>query len=216
MGSPAGEMQRTRPRRGDRGVFGLVLVLLGAVWLLGRMNLLHLAADTLLALLLMGLGAGLLLTRRSGRHHWPILLGGVVLFVLMGGSAAANGRIRGAGAAVGNPSYVPTNLGELHDYTLGTGDMTINLTKLDLSGRPTVHATVGAGNLDVIVPRGSKVEVNYTDQVGDVTVLGQNVAAGISSQSTWMSQGYSSAGQAVMLDLTVDVGDINVTQTGGS
>jgi len=216
MGAPVEEMQRTRRRRGDRGVFGLVLVFLGAVWLLGRMNLLHLAADTLLAILLMCLGAGLLLTRRSGRHHWPIFLGGIVLFVLMGSSAAANGHLHGAGAAVGNPSYEPTALNELHDYNLGAGDMTINLTQLDLSSHPTVHASVGAGNLDVVIPRGAKVEVNYTDRFGDVTILGNDVAGGINSDASWFSRGYRSGARDLALDLTVTAGNIDVTQAGGS
>ncbi|MHB1923937.1 MAG: LiaF domain-containing protein [Acidimicrobiales bacterium] len=214
MGAPAEEMYRTRRRRGDRGVFGLVLVFLGAVWLLGRMNLLHLAADTLLAILLMCVGAGLLLTRRSGRHHWPILLGGVVLFVLMGGSAAANSHIHVTGSAVGNPSYSPAAPADLHDYNLGVGNMTIDLGQLDLSSHPTVHATVGAGNLTVVVPAGTKVDVNYTDRIGDVTILGHDVAGGINSDSSWVSGGYASAGKGVMLDLTVYTGDIRVTQSG--
>jgi len=216
MGAPAEEIYRTRRRRGDRGVFGLVLVFLGAVWLLGRMNLLHLAADTLLAILLMCLGAGLLLTRRSGRHHWPILLGGIVFFVLMGSSAAANGHIHVPGTAVGNPSYEPTALNELHDYNLGAGNMTINLTQLDLSSHPTVRATVGAGNLDVVVPHGAKMKVNYTDRFGDVSVLGQNVAGGINSDARWISPGYGSGTRALVLDLTVTAGNIDVSQTGGS
>ncbi|HUZ44102.1 MAG TPA: LiaF domain-containing protein [Acidimicrobiales bacterium] len=213
MGAPAEEMYRTRRRRGDRGVFGLVLVFLGAVWLLGRMNLLHLAADTLLAILLMCLGAGLLLTRRSGRHHWPILLGGIVLFVLMGSSAAANSHIHGA---VGDQSYEPTALNQLRPYNLEVGDMTINLTKLDLSSGPAVQASVGSGDMEVIVPRGARIQVNYTDRFGDVTILGNDVASGFISQSTWTSPGAGAANPPVVLNLTVDEGDINVRQAGGS
>jgi len=208
------DVERPRARRGDRGVFGLVVVFLGVVWLLGRTNLLHLAADTLLAVLLMCLGAGLLLTRRSGRHKWPILLGAVVLFVLMGNSAAADGHVHFHGA--GNPTYTPRNVSDLHPYDLGAGNMTIDLTGLSLSADPTVHASVDAGNLRVLLPRGAALELNYTDRLGNVTLDGVDLAGGINSHSTWKSSGYGSASAKVALDLNVYAGNIVVEHVSGT
>ena len=63
-----------------------------------------------------------------------------------------------------------------HDYHLGVGDLRIDLSQLGSVARQTpVHASVGVGNLRVIVPRGVPVAVNATAKAGDVHVLGRQV-----------------------------------------
>ena len=203
----------TRPRRGDRGLLGMVLLFAGLVWFLSRSGMLHVAADTLLSILLICIGGGLLLTRRSGRRFWPILLGGIVLFVLMGSSASA--RIHWHGPS-GVTHFAPTSADQLVDYQVGAGDMRLDLTKLGFSGTTPVVAKVGFGDLEVTVPKGVAIEVDYKDGLGNVNIEGQELSHGLGTGDTWRSPGYSTATKRLKLDLEVGAGSIDVASSSGT
>ena len=202
------DFTETRPRRGDRGLFGMVLLFAGVAWFLSRAGMLHVAADTLLSILLICIGAGLLLTRRSGRRAWPILLGGILLFVLMGSSASAHVHWGGSSQV----TFMPRSISQLHHpYQLGAGDLRLDLTKLDFSGSLPIKAQVGAGELDVIVPRDVQVQVKYQDGIGGVTLDGHDFGHGFVSNGTW-SSGSSGGSRELVLDLQVGAGQINLTR----
>ena len=190
----------------------MVLLFAGVVWFLSRTGTLHVAADTLLSILLICIGAGLLITRRSGRKFWPILLGGVVLFVLMGSSASTRIHWHGPG---GEEVFAPTSAAGLPRYQVPIGNLRLDLTGLDFTDQSTtapvpVVAKVGLGDLDVVVPTGVGVQVKYKDGFGDVNIEEQQVSHGTES-STWRSPGYETARKRLNLDLEVGSGAINVT-----
>ena len=202
------DFTETRPRRGDRGLFGMVLLFAGVAWFLSRAGMLHVAADTLLSILLVCIGAGLLLTRRSGRRAWPILLGGILLFVLMGSSASAHVHWGGSG---GVTRFVPTSTRQLADYQIGEGEMRLDLTRLEFSGTTPVVAKVGFGDLEVTVPKGVAVKIDYKDVLGEVNIEGHEFSHGVGTDATWRSSGYDQASKRLNLDLEVGAGSINVT-----
>lgn len=203
----------TRPRRGDRGLFGLVLLFAGIVWFLSRAGMLHVAADTLLSILLICIGAGLLLTRRSGRRFWPILLGGVVLFTLMGSSASA--RIQWHGSS-GQTVFTPTSPSDLQrPYQLDAGQMRLDLTNMVFANTVQVQAKVGAGQLAVVVPSNVPITVRYEEGVGGINVEGRELGNALFSKGSWSSPQRQSSSRRILLDLEVGAGHIDVI-TGGS
>jgi hypothetical protein len=208
---PKEDSTETRPRRGDRGLFGMCLLFAGVVWFFSRAGMLHVAADTLLSILLICIGAGLLLTRRSGRRFWPILLGGVVLFVLMGSSASA--RVHWGSS--GQPKFAPTSPSELHKpYELGAGQMRLDLTRMVFANTVQVQAKVGAGQLEVVVPSDIPVTVRYQEGVGGINVEGHALGNGFLSQGTWPASEHQSSSRSIELDLEVGAGHIDVTAGG--
>lgn len=189
----------------------MVLLFAGLAWFLSRSGMLHLAADTLLSILLIGIGAGLLITRRSGRRFWPILLGGIVLFVLMGSSASARVHWGDGGQSTFTPK-APADL--QRPYQLGAGQMRLDLTKMAIQGNVQVQAKVGAGQLEVIVPPNIPLTVRYQEGVGGIEVEGHELGNGFFSDGTWPSADRRTTGRQLVLDLQVGAGHIDVT-TGG-
>lgn len=216
MGTAAAPDDQPTRRHGDRGILGLVLLFVGVVWLIGRMGWAHLAARTLLSILLMCIGAGLLLTWRSGRRGWPILLGGLVWLCLIGISAAP-GASAAYGSAVGGQSYQPKVPRDLPGaYRVGLGRLDLDLTRLRLPSSQVVKvvADVGVGSLTVMAPRGIGLDVQVIDHVGKAYLPGSAPSAGLNVDRTWKSPGYSKAGRHLDLDLQVGVGQLTVRQVG--
>ena len=74
---------------------------------------------------------------------------------------------------VGNRSYVPAAVGNLHpSYSLGVGDLKLDLSHV--SGPASVKASVGVGKLEVIVPSDAALTVDAKAKAGNVNVLGRH------------------------------------------
>jgi phage shock protein PspC (stress-responsive transcriptional regulator) len=127
--------------------------------------------------------AGLIVLWTSRGGHRGIVVGLLVAFGLVAAAVVTSVVVAFAwfdvslGDGVGDRTYQPASVTELkHDYHLGVGDLRIDLSQLGSVARQTpVHASVGVGNLRVIVPRGVPVAVNATAKAGDVHVLGRQV-----------------------------------------
>lgn len=191
-------------------ISGLTIVVFGLLWLLGDSHL-HLSADTMLSILLMGIGAWLLLTRRSGHRALPIILGGVLVFVLMNGSGTYHWNF---GHAVGNRIYV-VGPGQrpARSYQVAAGDLGLDLGAADFpSGTTTVDAKDAAGDLNVTVPADVGVEVHVAVAVGSYSGPGGVSEGGVGVNRTLTFAGFSSARRRLVLNLSVAAGDVNVMQ----
>src|SRR6185437_12928086 len=121
------------------------------------------------------IGAGLIVTRRTGRRRWPILVGGILALSLLGNSASANFRNR-FGSSFGPHSFAPTDPSQVRDtYQTGFGSFTLDLSQVSFPPTPqrTITVTVGFGSLRVIVPPNVALRVDANDSAGAVRVLGQ-------------------------------------------
>src|SRR5207253_11134606 len=81
---------------------------------------------------------------------------------------------------VGNRIYHPANISELrHNYRLGIGDLTVDLRDVDIAeGTRQVNASVGLGQVTVIVPHDANVTITGKAGVGEVILLGQRETGG--------------------------------------
>jgi hypothetical protein len=204
---------------GDRSMLGMALLAAGTLWLLGELGLFHVAGRTLASVALVCIGAGLILTRRTGRRRWPILVGGILALSLLGNSASANFRSR-YGGGFGSHTWVPTTAADVQTtYRTGFGSATLDLSQVQFSpdARRSVTVSVGFGSLHVVVPPGIALWVDANDSAGAVRVLGQSLGSGLRVNRTYTSRGWSQNGVPhLTLVLDVEGGSISVEQASGN
>ena len=169
----------SRPRGNGRSansqVLGALLVLGGAAWLLQQTGLLELSATTMLSILLITLGVGMVLTARSAGGGGLVVLGLVLTVVLASATAVDVGLLQ---RGVGERTFTPTSASALDDpFQLGVGSLTVDLTELDpeeLAGAD-VEVDVGVGELVLLLPPSSVVPVDLVAEAraGEVDLIGQ-------------------------------------------
>jgi len=149
----------------------LLAILGGVLALLGATDTVDIPVVVGLALSLLLIGGALCVGARWGRARWLIPLGLVVSIVL---AAAAIVDVPLGGGA-GDRTYRPRAVSQLQSpYRLGAGDMVVDLGALDLgTATRTVDATLGAGDLEVVVPAGADVVVDAHAGAGSVSVFGR-------------------------------------------
>ena len=151
----------------------------------------------------MALIAGAWLGRTRG-----LVAFGIVLTVVLALSTGVHASFRGG---AGDRRWVPASVAELrHTYRLGAGDAVLDLshlTSLELSR--TVDASVGAGQLRVIVPPRTRVIATGHSGIGEVRLLGR-VRNGLDVDNRIVN-GDPSAG-TLRLHLDVGVGEVEVTR----
>ncbi|MGY2066809.1 PspC domain-containing protein [Blastococcus sp. SYSU DS0619] len=174
---------------GGRGVLGSALVVVG-----------------------LGLVASAFTGRRNGRGGL-IALGIVLSGVLFGVSTV---DMSGSGG-VGERSYRPATAAEVRSlYEIGAGEMTVDLSDVDLSEvDEPIRTTIehGVGDLTVIVPESADVIVRLDQGIGDARVFGDDDADDGRLVPGTGSAAWTDDDQAEFL-LTIDfgVGDVEVSR----
>ncbi len=198
----------------ERSVLGRVtvsvaLVVVGTLIALDLANVAAVGAVTVLSATLLVVSAGLLLGTWIGRSRGLIWLGVVLVAVLVPVAAVPDSIDFNGGA--GERSFAPTTASELaSDYQLGAGDMVLDLRRLELGGTTeTVRASVGAGQLQVLLPAGLDAVVRAGVGVGDIVAPDIRDAGGFGVDRAWTLDAEPSDG-AVVLDLEVGLGEISV------
>ena len=107
-------------------------------------------------------------------------------------------------------TFAPTSAGDLQpSYQLAAGRLTLDLTELPVSTEPvTVDASVGIGEVWVIVPPNAQVEVDTDVGFGATYVLGT------SEGGTNLENHYASGdlGRMYTLNLAAGIGAIQVDE----
>ncbi|HEY1331298.1 MAG TPA: PspC domain-containing protein [Actinomycetota bacterium] len=189
-------------------VVGAALAALGVAALLNQSGAISLTFGQYFALALAVLGIGLFVSAWVGRARWlifPCLL--LVPFVLA--TSLIDVPVRGGfGGRVVTPISATQVAGE---YRMVAGKLTIDLSRVDFARGPsTVRATVVAGQLRVLVPRGVPVVVTGSVGAGSANVFG-NVVSGLQVPIRGFGAGAPWAGP-VTLDLRVSFGAIQVSR----
>jgi predicted membrane protein len=190
-------------------VAGGVMILIGLLWLLERIGAVDFTVTAVLAIATMIVGVSLMILARRGAHTGLIIFGTVVGLMALLTAAAP---LEGFQGGVGDRLVEITSVDDIEpDYNLSMGKLTIDLTELaDFQGEKTLNASVGMGELLVVVPENVGVEVTARSGAGEVEILGQQ-SEGMGVDETYRSPGFEDAENTLFLDIAVFLGRVEVT-----
>jgi phage shock protein PspC (stress-responsive transcriptional regulator) len=150
---------------------------------------------------------GLLVGAFVGRARWLIFVGVFILPILFVTSLWSTVFTWTAGEY----SYAPTDVSEIDSpYELGAGQLTVDLTGLsaaELAEIGHVKATLGVGEMRILVPAGVGVLLDATVGLGDIDVPGPN-QEGIGPT---MSRQFGPSPVVLFVDAEVGAGVIRLT-----
>ena len=182
---------------------GLLIVGAGILGLLQATDVVDIGYTGWIGILLVAIGLALMISR--GRYGLLVLVG---ILVLLAGlpSLVVDGDTLDDG--IGEAEESPDSSFELGPFRQGIGKLTVDLTNpaLDLDGR-TVEASVGIGDLLVLVPVGTDASVDARVGAGNVQAFGEE-ENGFDVELTTISG--TSGTQEVNLDLEVGIGNLRV------
>lgn len=190
-------------------VGGGVLLLIGFLWLLERSGVVDLSVTAVLAIATMVIGIALMLLATDGAHVGLIVFGTVLAVITLITAAAP---FEGFQGGVGDRDIAVTSSADIaSEYNLAMGKLTIDLTEIDdLSADTRVDASVGTGELVVLVPPGAEVAVNAEVGAGQVVIFGRTID-GLGIDETFESPGFADSDETLTLDLQVFTGRVEVT-----
>jgi predicted membrane protein len=187
----------------SRSALGLLLVGGGVLWALQAADVIDLAYATWIGVILIGIGFALAVTR--GRYGLLVLVGVLVVLVGLPALVVDEDVLEGG---IGDSEEAPESSFELDPFRQGIGQLTVDLTDpgLDLDNR-TVEASVGIGDLLVLVPVGVDATVDAHVGAGRVEAFGEE-EEGVDVRLTTISS--TSGTEEVDLELEVGIGSIRV------
>ena len=208
--APAAPPPRAPRSRLGRVTLAALFLSLGVLGFLHATGVVFPEPGDYAALALGCVGAGLLAGAWWGRARWLIPVGVLLVPLALVTSLAPRGMDFDSGA--GEVYEHPRSSAELaSDYELGAGQLTLDLTRLRLlpGERRRVAASIGAGELLVVVPPGMPVAVRAEAGVGDVQVFGVR-RNGLRPEVR--SREVSGSGVVLELDLSVGLGQVRVVR----
>lgn len=146
--------------------FGLALAVTGITWLLLDTGAAHPSPGQVFALPLAILGFGLLVGSIFGRARWTILLGLLLMPIVVIASiipTPITGRYTDRYLTFRTANQVQTT------YQQSGGRLVLDFTKLGTGEHPApIHATLGVGEIDVLLPKGMSADITGTVGLGNV------------------------------------------------
>jgi hypothetical protein len=157
-----------------RYTFAAALLLLGIAALLENAGTIELSALQYGGLALLTIGAGLLVGTFWGRSRLLILAGLLLLPIFLLSGVLGSWFDVPLDAGAGEKVYAPGSSDEVRDrYELTAGVLNFDLTEMTWSSGPVkVDASVGFGEVNVLVPEGVSMDVKGRATVGAVSVPG--------------------------------------------
>ena len=202
------------PPRRDAGttvalVVGLLLVAVGAVWLLDAIDVRTPPWDVVLAVALIVVGGALLWEARRERHGGLIALGAVLALVLAGASAVRPDFDFNSG--FGERSERPRAAAELErEYEHAFGSLTVDLRHLDLpAGTTEIEVSVAFGEAVVWLPSDVPARVESSATFGRSEILGVD-RGGVDVDRRHQDAGYAGAATRLLVDVNVVFGSARV------
>lgn len=198
-----------RRRRGEHQmVVGAVLVLIGLLWLLERLGAIDLSATAVLALATMVVGFAVMVTSWRRSATGLAVFGTLLAFVTL---LTAMAPLEGFQGGVGDRDINVTSVEDLErSYDLAMGQMVIDLTEIErLDGPTEFSASIGMGDLVVVVPPGAAFEVEARVGAGEIEILGET-RDGVGVDATHVTDGFGEGDNGYLLDLQVGFGRVEV------
>ena len=211
----------TRPARSARpprdpsplGWYGIAgaLLIVGVLALIDTVSTAHVLPGQYFGGGLLALGLALVVGAWRGRARLLILLGLAVLPV----AATAAFLTVPLEGGIGGAYFQPQQVAEVQDaYHLVAGELSIDLTQLGAGSDPLViDATVGIGEIYVLVPADAVVDVMGTVQGGRIRLFGRSQVGTALADHIEASE--PGGGRVVTLRLDAGIGQVQVERAGG-
>lgn len=188
-------------------VTGSLLIIVGGLWLLDVLDVIKLEAAVVLPAVLIGIALALIIGAFSGPHAGLVVAGVFVTIAVLAVAATPPDAFNGG---IGERTVLITNEANLAtQYNVGLGELRLDLSDLTMTESADVAATVGAGDLIVLLPPDIPVTIDAAAGAGEIDLLGE-VENGISVSQTYTSDGFDSADVTLTLELDVAAGNIKV------
>lgn len=189
-------------------VGGGVLIFIGLLWLMERTGIIDVSVTAVLALGTIVIGVSLMLLARDGPHGGLIVFGTLLALVTLLTAAAP---FEGFQGGVGDRTIVIDSVDDIRpDYNLAMGKLTLDLRDIgDLEMATAVTASVGLGELVVLVPDGTEIEVDASVGAGQIEILGR-VTDGVGIDDTYESPGFAESSASLSLELQAFTGRVEV------
>ena len=186
-----------------RIALGILVLGAGLLWLLSTADVVDLSYATWIGLALIAVGLAIALV--PGRRGVLVVLG--ILIALAGVPAlVVDDELLEGG--IGENTERPESAVELEPFRQGIGKLTVDLTSPDLDlDDASVEASIGIGDLVVLVPDDTDVTLDVHVGVGNADVLGEN-ENGFDVQVDGITS--TSGSQELALELDVGVGNVRV------
>ena len=186
-----------------RAGLGVVLLAAGVLWLLAATDLVDLSYRVAIGILLVVVGLAIALSRS---HRGPLVVVGVLVVLLGVPALFVDNDLWTEG--VGDQTFAPAKAADLEPFEHGIGKLTVDLRTpgLELDDR-TVEASLGIGDLLVLVPEDTDVKLDAHVGIGNIQALGRE-ENGIDADLERISG--TAGAQEVELDLEVGIGSIRV------
>ena len=186
-----------------RAGLGVVLLAGGVLWLLAATDLVDLSYRVAIGILLVVVGLAIALSRT---HRGPLVVVGILVVLLGVPALFVDNDLWTEG--VGDQTLTPAASEDLEPFEHGIGKLTVDLRTpgLELDDR-TVEASLGIGDLLVLVPAETDVTVDAHVGIGNIQAFGRE-ENGIDADLERISG--TAGAQEVELDLEVGIGSIRV------
>ena len=189
-----------------RLTIGILLLVTGSLIALDVADIVDVTGVIVVATALAVVAFGLLVGAFLGRSRGLIALGIALVLVLIPMAAIPKDVSWNAGSGAGERVYRVTSPADVQPaYELGLGQLTLDLRKLDPSEPLQIYASVGIGEVRVLLPKDTTVSATSDVAVGTIDMPGEKPIDGADITRTWESTaptGFS----AGSLDLTLSAG----------
>jgi len=204
---PGTETVQGRKRPYGAVVTGALLVVVGGLWLLDATDVVDLRVAIVLPAVLAVIGLALIVGAFDGPHPGLVVAGVFVSLAVLAVATAPPDAFHGG---IGERSIRVTDQADLAArYDVGLGELSLDLSDLDMTESAEIEATVGAGELTIMLPQDLAVDISASAGAGQVDLFGE-VNEGLSVTNTYTSDGFESATVTLTLDLDVAAGNIEV------
>lgn len=193
-----------------------LLIVVGALALVGRFTDWDLDATVVLGVALLVVGGGLVAASFTGGRTARgalIALGAVLSLALVAAESVPWDDVEGG---MGDRTFAPTTAEEVRsNYDGGVGDMTVDLSDVDVSDLDEAIRTKvdhGLGDVEIILPRDADVEVTVDSGLGEVSLFGRDGLTEGSFEGTGSGSWVGDDEIEIYLDVDSGVGNVEVTR----
>jgi hypothetical protein len=189
-------------------LFGLILLVLGSLWLLDVADIISVTWTLVGSVILILLGLALIAVARHGSHGGMIFLGIVLSFVVMLGSLASWPTFEGG---VGDRAITPATMAELEEeYSWGAGSQVIDFRNLEFPpGETSVRIQMGMGDLEIHLPDDVAHQVDWSVGVGNVQVFERD-QSGVGLSGTYEDDDYEATERQLSIEIQLGMGSVEV------